>query len=309
MHKSNRKDYMKLKESWAIFLKGFCMGIADIIPGISGGTIALVTGIYDRLLRSISKVNLKFVPYFLKGDFAGANENLRSVDFKLFIPLFAGIVSALLLMSNVMHFLLINFTAVTYAFFLGLILSSGVLLYKIAGGLSVKNVMFLVLGFLGAFLFVEVTSLRIGHSFPIIFISGIVAISAMILPGISGAFMLIFLGQYEYMLVVLKELRFLEMLIFGLGALIGVLFFSRAITHVLNKYKSFTMFFLIGLVLGALRFPYQNIVRTIDSFFPVLVAAITGFFIVLILEKSLGRRSIDKKDVSCTTKKLSGRSS
>jgi putative membrane protein len=285
------------------------MGIADIIPGISGGTIALVTGIYDRLLRSISKVNLKFVLYFLKGDFARANENLRGIDFKLFIPLFTGIGSALLLMSNMMHFLLINFTAVTYAFFLGLILSSGILLCRIAGDLSVTNTVFLVLGFLGAFLFVEVTGLRTDHSLPIIFISGIVAVSAMILPGISGAFILIFLGQYEYMLIVLKELRFLEMLTFGLGALIGVLFISRAITHVLNKYRSFTMFFLIGLVLGALRSPYQNIVKTIDSFFPVFTAAVTGFSIVLILEKTLGRRSIAKKYVFCINEKLSEESS
>jgi len=295
MHKSNRKKYMKLKEASAIFLKGLCMGIADIMPGISGGTIALVTGIYERLLQSIGKVNLKFIPHFLKGDFARANENVKNIDFKLFLPLLAGIGSALLLMSNMMHFLLLNFTAVTYAFFLGLILSSGVLLYKTAGDLSAENVMFLILGFLGAFLFVEVTSLSIGHSLPVIFISGVVAISAMILPGISGSFMLIFLGQYEYMLVVLKELRFPEMLTFGFGALIGVLLFSRAITHVLNKYKSFTMFFLIGLMLGALRFPYQNIVRTIDSLLPVLVSAVTGFFIVLILEANLRRRSVTKK--------------
>ena len=297
-------EKMKLKETLAIFLKGLCMGIADIIPGISGGTIALITGIYERLLRSIRKVNFKFIPYFLKGDFTRANENVRSIDFKLFIPLFAGIGSALLLMSNMMHFLLTNFTAITYAFFAGLILASGVLLYKTAGGLSVKKIMFLILGFLGAFLLVEITSLRIGHSLPVIFVSGIIAISAMILPGISGSFMLVFLGQYEYMLVVLKDLRFPEMLTFGFGALIGVLFFSRVVTYVLNKYKSFTMFFLIGLMLGALRFPYQSIVRTIDSLLPVLVSAVTGFFIVLIFEVHLRRRTINKNDSSCITKNL-----
>lgn len=280
---------MKLREAVVIFLKGLCMGIADIIPGISGGTIALIAGIYERLLHSISKINFKFIPYFLKGDFNKANKNIRDMDFELFIPLLSGIGLALLLMSNIIHFFLQKFAAITYAFFFGLILSSGVLLYKKTEGLSAKNILFLIVGFLFAFLFVGSARLGIGHSLPVIFLSGIVAICAMILPGISGAFILLFLNQYEYMLFVLKKLRLAEIFVFGFGALIGILCFSRIVDYLLSKYRAFTMFFLIGLMLGALRFPYQNIARAMDSLLPVLISFIFGFFIVFILESQFGK--------------------
>ncbi|MBU0477301.1 DUF368 domain-containing protein [bacterium] len=124
------------------------MGTADIIPGISGGTIALITGIYERLLHSLSKINFKFILYFLKGDFGKASKNIKDINSRLFIPLFAGISLAILLMSNMIHFFLQNFTSINYAFFPGLILASGVLLYKRTGGLSVKNMFFLIIGFL-----------------------------------------------------------------------------------------------------------------------------------------------------------------
>ncbi|MEE8167961.1 MAG: DUF368 domain-containing protein [Candidatus Hydrothermarchaeales archaeon] len=278
-------DNMKLRETLIIFLKGLFMGIADIIPGVSGGTIALITGIYERLVHSISKIDFKFILYFLKGDLNKANKNIRNIDFKLFIPLIAGIGSALWLMSNIIYFFLQNFTAPTYAFFFGLILASTILIYKKVDGLSVKNVLFLIIGFLFAFLLTGLAALQIGHSLPVIFLSGVIAICAMILPGISGAFILLFLNQYEYMLFVLKNLQFLEMFTFGFGALIGILSFSRVVEYILNKYRSFTMFFLIGLMLGALRLPYQKIVTTMDSVLPGLISATLGFSIIFILEK------------------------
>lgn len=276
---------MKLKETFVIFLKGLFMGIADIIPGVSGGTIALITGIYERLVHSISKIDFKFIHCFLKGDFDEAKENIRkNIDFKLFIPLIAGIGSALWLMSNIIYFFLQNFVAPTYAFFFGLILASAILIYKKVDGLSVKYILLLVTGFLFAFLLTGLATLQIGHSLPIIFLSGVIAICAMILPGISGALILLFLNQYEYMISVLKNLQFLEMFTFGLGALIGILFFSKLVDHLLNKYRSFTMFFLIGLMLGALRLPYQNIMGAMDSISSILISVTLGFSIIFILE-------------------------
>ena len=276
---------MKLNDTFVIFLKGFFMGMADIIPGVSGGTIALITGIYERLIHSICKIDLKFIPYLLKGNVDYAKKNILDIDFKLFIPLGAGIGSALWLMSNIMHFLLENFAAPVFAFFFGLILASAVLIYKLVDGLSVKNILLLAIGFLFAFLFVDVATLQIGHSLPVIFLSGAIAICAMILPGISGAFVLLFLNQYEHMLFVLKNLQFLEIFTFGFGASIGILSFSRVVDYLLNKHKSLTMFFLIGLMLGALRLPYQNVMSDMDSIFPVLISAIIGFSIIIILEK------------------------
>ncbi|MCK4429425.1 MAG: DUF368 domain-containing protein [Candidatus Aenigmarchaeota archaeon] len=259
------------------------MGVADIIPGISGGTIALITGIYERLIQSINNIDFKFVPYSLKGDFRKARKNFIDIDFKLFIPLLFGIGLAFLLMANAIHYLLNNYVALTYAFFFGLILSSAAIIYKQVDGLSVKNILSLLIGFLLAFLFVGIGALQIGHSLPIIFLSGIIAICAMILPGISGSFLLLLLNQYEHMLFVLKSLQLPEIFTFCSGAFVGILCFSRILNYLLDKHKALTFSFLIGLMLGALRLPYQQIVATEFNFL-ILIPAILGFSIGFILE-------------------------
>ena len=275
---------MKLKETLVIFLKGLGMGVASIIPGVSGGTVAFITGIYERLIQAISKIDFRFILYFLKGDIRKANKNIRNIDFKLFIPLIAGIGLALWFMSGIILFFLQNFSALTYAFFFGLILASAILIYKKVDGLSVKNILFLIMGFLFAFLSAGPAQLEIGHSLPIVFLSGALAICAMILPGISGAFILLFLNQYEYMLSVLEGRQLLEMFTFGFGALMGILFFSRLVDYLLSQYKSFTTFFLMGLMLGALRLPYQETINAHGQILPVLISAALGFFIIFILE-------------------------
>jgi len=276
---------MRAKETLIIFLKGLFMGMADIIPGVSGGTIALITGIYIRLVRAISGINLRFISRLVKGDFEGAKKSIGDIDFKLFIPLLTGIGLAIFLMSNLLDYLLQNFEASTYAFFFGLILASAVLLYKKIGGLSVKIMIFSIAGFLAGFFFAGLATQQIGHSLPVIFLSGMIAICAMILPGISGAFMLLFLGMYDYMIDVLKNLQFLEMFIFILGALIGILAFSRVLNYILQKYESITISFLIGLMLGALRLLYDNIASNMDSIVHVVIAGLLGFLIILILIK------------------------
>jgi putative membrane protein len=276
---------MRAKDTLIIFLKGLFMGTADVIPGVSGGTIALITGIYIRLVRAISAINLRFISRLVKGDFEGAKKSIGDIDFKLFIPLLTGIGLAIFLMSNLLDYLLQNFEASTYAFFFGLILASAVLLYRNLGGLSVKIMIFSTAGFFAGFFFAGLATQQIGHSLPIIFISGMIAICAMILPGISGAFMLLFLGMYDYMIDVLKNLQFLEIFIFILGALIGILAFSRVLNYILRKYESITISFLIGLMLGALRLLYDNISSTMDSIVPVVISGLLGFFIILILIK------------------------
>ena len=277
---------MRLKETLIIFLKGLSMGVADIIPGVSGGTIALITGIYERLVHAISGIDLRFISHFAKRDFDGVKKSIRNIDFQLFIPLLLGIGLAIFLMSNVIDYLLNNFEAPTYAFFFGLILASAVLLYPKIEGLSIKILLFSIAGFLFGFFFTGLDPLQIGDSesvqLPIIFLSGMIAICAMILPGISGAFMLLFLGMYDYMIDVLKNLQFLEIFIFIFGALIGILAFSRVLNYIFRKYKSFTISFLLGLMLGALRLLYDNIADTIDSIVPVVIAGLLGFFLILI---------------------------
>ena len=276
---------MRAKETLIIFIKGLFMGIADIIPGVSGGTIALITGIYIRLVHAISGINLRFISRLVKGDFEGAKKNIGDIDFQLFIPLLTGIGLAVFLMSNLLDYLLQNFEASTYAFFFGLILASAVLLYKQIKGFSVKIMIFSIAGFLAGFFLSGLATLQIGHSLPVIFLSGMIAICAMILPGISGAFMLLFLGMYDYMIDVLKNLQFFEIFIFILGALIGILAFSRVLNYILRKYESITISFLIGLMLGALRLLYDNIASTMDSIAYVVISGLLGFLIILILMK------------------------
>ena len=276
---------MRAKETLIIFIKGLFMGIADIIPGVSGGTIALITGIYIRLVHAISGINLRFISRLVKGDFEGAKKYIGDIDFQLFIPLLTGIGLAVFLMSNLLDYLLQNFEASTYAFFFGLILASAVLLYKQIKGFSVKIMIFSIAGFLAGFFLSGLATLQIGHSLPVIFLSGMIAICAMILPGISGAFMLLFLGMYDYMIDVLKNLQFLEIFVFIFGALIGILAFSRVLNYILRKYESITISFLIGLMLGALRLLYDNIASTMDSIAYVVISGLLGFLIILILMK------------------------
>jgi putative membrane protein len=286
---------MRLKEPLVIFLKGLFMGTADIIPGVSGGTIALITGIYERLVHAISSIDLRFISHFIKRDFDGVKKSIRNIDFQLFIPLLIGIGLAIILMSRVMDYFLQNFEAPTYAFFFGLILASAVLLYRKVEGFSVIIMLFSITGFLAGFFFTGLATLQIGHSLPIIFVSGMIAICAMILPGISGAFILLLLNQYEYMLSVLKDFQFLEIFIFIIGALIGILAFSRVLDRVLRKYKSYTLAFLIGLMLGALRLLYENVESSIDSIWPVVISGLLGFFIILVLIELRKRVGVSRK--------------
>ena len=289
MKENTMRKYIT-KETFTIFGKGLLMGTADIIPGISGGTIALITGIYERLIGSISGIDFKFVAYFFKGDFKRAWENIKDIDFALFIPLVSGIGLAIVLMSNIIHYLLENVTTLSYAFFFGTIFASAVVIYRKEDKSGIKNFLPMIGGFLFAFTLVGLTVLQIEHSLFYLFLSGIVAICAMILPGISGAAILLLLNQYEYMLFALKNMQLLEICVFSSGALIGILSFSRFVRFLLRRYKSFTMSFLIGLMMGALRLPYQEIIKTMDLIIPVLISCLFGFAIVIVLEFKFGKQ-------------------
>jgi len=277
----------KLKNFLAIFLRGLFMGTADTMPGVSGGTIALITGIYERLIHSISKINFEFVKPLLKGHLHESKTILKKeVDFELFIPLLLGIGIAILSMSRLMQFLLTNYITYTYAVFSGLILASAYIVYTEIDGFSVKNFIFGIIGFVFAFIFVGLNPIQANHSLLVIFFSGFVAICAMILPGISGAFVLLLLGQYEYMINALNKFSINEIITFVLGAGLGIITFSRILDYLLKNHESITMSFLVGLMLGTLRMPYQKISIADNSaiIFSVLLGII-AFGIVMIMEK------------------------
>ncbi len=278
---------MRQKGSAGMFLRGVAMGMADIVPGVSGGTIALITGIYERLVKGIS--DLKLVRPGKDQEEARKGWKMGKVDLELFLPLIPGIVLAVILMSSVITYLLDNLASPTYAFFFALILTSALILMKEKGILTWANGLSMLLGFLMTFLLVGSGALELGHSLPVIFLSGVIAICAMILPGISGALILLFLGQYEYMLNVLKTLVWSDILAFCFGAGVGILAFSRVLSHLLKNYRLQTVSFLIGLMLGCLRLPYENIIVDSNTIFPVMLAGLIGFFIIFFLEMEMGR--------------------
>ncbi|MBI4152349.1 DUF368 domain-containing protein [Candidatus Woesearchaeota archaeon] len=274
-----------------VFIRGLCMGIADAIPGVSGGTIAFITGIYDRLLHAISSVKGKWFSLLLHGKFKDSFSALKEIHFTFLLPLLAGIALSLFLFSGVMNSLLLSRPAVTYAFFFGLILASAWLLSKKIHLGILRNVVSLVLGFALAYLIAGATAATVSHSLPVIFFSAAVAICAMILPGISGAFILLLLGQYQFLIQALQDLNTAIILTFGAGAVVGLLSFVRLLDYVLHHHRALTLSFLTGLMIGSLRVPFVSIVGNGGASLSVLLWGIAGFMLVFVLEKVFDRKS------------------
>ena len=276
-------------EAFLIFIRGILMGSADIVPGVSGGTIALITGIYERLIYSISKINFKFLKPLVKLDLKGFwRELLDEIDFGFFIPLVLGIAIAMVTIAKVVTYCMDVYPALTYAFFLGLIIASAYILLKKIPKLQIKHIAFVILGFVLAYIFVSLNPIAANHSLPVLFISGLIAICAMILPGISGSFLLLLLGQYEYMLTALHELHFTELLVFIVGAIIGILGFSKLLNYLLKRYEEVTMAFLIGVMLGTLKIPAVTVVNNVSlnlsGLLPCLIVAVIAFVLIIVLE-------------------------
>ena len=275
------------KEMFLIFLRGIFMGSADIVPGVSGGTIALITGIYERLIQAISSIKFSFVKPLLKGDFAEFRTKLfEEIDFELFIPLILGIGIAFLTLAKVISYLLDTQTAYTFSFFLGLILASAYILYTKLDGINLKLIIITIIGIILSYIFVGLNPIAANHSLIVIFISGLIAICAMILPGISGSFLLLLLGQYQYMLNALNSLNFVEIIVFVSGAAIGIIGFSKLLNYLLKNYESATMAFLIGIMIGTLRLPINQITTNLNgSWIICVLLALIAFIIIFVIEK------------------------
>lgn len=278
-----------IKEAFLIFIRGLFMGSADIVPGVSGGTIALITGIYGHLIEAISNIKFGFVRPLLKGNFRGFwTQLLEEIDFKFFIPLILGIGVAFLTLAKVVTYCMDYHTAMTFSFFLGLIIASAVILFRKIERINIKHVVFAVIGLILTYIFVSLNPISGNHSLIVIFLSGMIAICAMILPGISGSFLLLLLGQYEYMLNALHQLHFSEIIVFVVGALIGILGFSKILNYLLKNYEELTMAFLIGVMLGSLKVPAVEIANSVSvnigGLLPCVIVAVIGFVLIIVLE-------------------------
>tara|TARA_Y100000310_G_scaffold337792_1_gene425804 strand:+ start:897 stop:1763 length:867 start_codon:yes stop_codon:yes gene_type:complete len=280
-----KQNKSKFYQSFLLFFKGIMMGLADVVPGVSGGTIAFITGIYTRLIHSLSTIDFSFIIMFLKGEFKKSSTTFRKIDFPFFVPLGLGIIFAIITLSKVILYLLESFTALTFAFFFGLILASALFVFKRVGKITFEKIIFLGLGFVFAYALAGFRELAVNHSLPIIFLAGMVAICAMLLPGISGAFILLLLNQYQYLISAIHDFNFSVVGTFSIGALVGLLSFSKLLDHLLRLYKFLTLSFLIGLMLGALRVPINKIIEVNFSLGMVIVSGLVGFGLILILEQ------------------------
>lgn len=281
---------VRVPESIVFALKGILVGIADIIPGVSGGTLALITGIYERMIHALRTLSARFVLQYLRGDRDGAREALRSMDFRFLVPFLLGIAAAVLLLAQVFIYLLDNQAGPTYAFFFGLILASAGFVTAYIDRLDGRHLASGIAGFVLVVLLVGLEQVTSNHSLAMIFTAGFVAIGAMLLPGISGSLVLLIIGQYEHMLEVLSNVELREILVFGAGAVTGVVLFSRALDYLLQHHRSITMAFLFGCMLGALRLPAEIMVDVTDTSSAPAVAvlvvlAVVGFLSVYSLER------------------------
>ena len=241
--------------------------------------LALLTGIYDRLIKAISDIKPLLLLQLKIKLFA------KSIDWAFFLPLVAGMVSAIYFFSGFIGHLLNNFPNQLYSFFIGLILAATFYLYQQNKQLTVSSFIVMIGGFLIAHTISGITVAAFNHSLPIIFISAVIAVCAMILPGISGAFILLLLNQYEFLISALHQRNILVILTFILGAVMGLLLFSKLLRYILTNHKTLTIYFLVGLMVGSLRSPINKIIVGNATIWSIIGWAAMGFILVLILEK------------------------
>lgn len=233
-----------------LFLTGFAMGAADIVPGVSGGTMAFILGVYESLVNAIKSCNLAALRLALRfklGDL------LEHISFRFLFVLGLGLLAAILLLSSFLSATLDDAAGrvLLFAFFFGLVLAS-ILTIGVKVRWSAGAAALFVLGTAAAFIIVNIVPAEADHSAPALFISGMIAITAMILPGISGSFMLLIMGQYDYVLTAVSNRDLPPVLIVGAGAVVGILAFSRILSYLLERYYNVTVALLVGFMSGSL---------------------------------------------------------
>ena len=243
------------KSTLGIYLKGVAMGIADLVPGVSGGTIALITNIYEDLIISVNQLNAKEI-FKLFG--ANRKSSWQKINGPFLIPLFLGIATSILFLSSIIGFFLENHALAIWSFFFGLILTSSILICKDLKHWSPSTIAGLIIGGLISFLISFLSPTEQTEALPYLFVCGMLMIIAMILPGISGAFILVLLGAYETALETVELVRsfriqgFLNLLAFGLGGIIGLKLFARWVGKLYLNYRDPLLSTMSGFMFGSL---------------------------------------------------------
>lgn len=248
-------------KSLLVFLKGMAMGAADVVPGVSGGTIAFITGIYNDLLSAINAINLKTLKE-LKTE--GIAFVWKKINGNFLVALVAGIAVSFLSLSKLFKHLLDTNPNLVWAFFFGLVLGSIFLVSRMIGTWNWKTALATVIGTAISYYLTIIQPGGGDNTTLFIFLSGAIAICAMILPGVSGSFILLILGVYYPMLEAVSEMDIKFIATLGAGAIIGLLSFSRFLKWLLDKYYDITVAVLLGFLIGSLNklWPWKHTLQT-----------------------------------------------
>jgi putative membrane protein len=257
MENRNRLQYI------FITLKGMAMGIAEIVPGVSGGTIAFVTGIYEEFISSINNVNITTLKAWKEDGFNAFWEKLNG---NFLVALFAGMLISILSFSKIIGWLLDNHPIPVWSFFFGLVLASVIFVAKAIKKWNALTVLLFIIGSLTAYYITTLPPSANTDSLPFLFFSGAIAICAMVLPGISGSFILVLLGSYKTILDAVNDKEYKIVITVALGAIFGILSFARILKWMFAHYRDITLAVLTGFILGSLNkiWPWKKVIEVIN---------------------------------------------
>ena len=251
----------KIKDYVLIALKGMGMGAADVVPGVSGGTIAFITGIYEELINTIKSVNLSSIKLLLQFKF---KDFWKAVNGNFLLALLSGIGFSFYTLAKLIKHLLETQPILIWSFFFGLIVASAIVIARKITEWKTRTIIAMIIGIGIAYMITLITPAEAPTSYWFLFLSGALAICAMILPGISGAFILVLLGSYNHILSALSNFKFDVIAIVAAGAGVGILSFSHLLSWLLKKYHNMTIGLLSGFMIGSLNkvWPWKETITT-----------------------------------------------
>jgi hypothetical protein BACCOPRO_00402 len=295
----------RIKDYAVLTLKGMAMGAADVVPGVSGGTIAFIAGIYDELINSIKSINMHSLKLLFTGKIAAF---WKAVNGNFLFALLLGIAISVFSLAKLITYLLLNEPVLVWSFFFGLVLASTWFVTKDIKGWNWKTVAGFVGGAVIAYYITVATPAETSTNLMFIFLCGAIAICAMILPGISGSFILVLLGKYFYVMEAVKTLDLVVLGVFAFGAALGITSFSRVLSYALKNFRNITLSVLSGFMLGSLNkvWPWKEVEKLVSDGHEVMiehniapntevaeavVLMLIGFFLVYVLEKISAKKA------------------
>lgn len=311
MIKEKKQTSRTLADYAGIAARGFAMGAADVVPGVSGGTMDFILGIYEELIESLRQpLSLKIIRLALNFKI---KEVLQAANWQFLGSLGIGILAAIFTLASFLESALVNYPALVWSFFFGLVVASIFTVIKRVKRWGLLTYAAAIAGTIAAYIIVGLVPVQTPEDAWFIFLSGVIAICAMILPGISGSFILVLLGKYQYILSAVTNRDFLTLIIFSLGCGIGLVTFAQVLSWLFKRYHDVTVAVLIGLMVGSLRkiWPWKETLSTIldrhGAEIPVeqinilppafdaqvaiaLVLALVGFAVVFLLDTIASRR-------------------